>query len=59
MYSGWRRAELAHWLKWVPVMEQLEIFRPEDSPGIDTRDDLRYLDIGISVSAAEAEARVA
>jgi len=25
-YFGWRRAELAHWLKWVPDLEQTELF---------------------------------
>ncbi len=25
-YFGWRRAEFASWLKWVPEIEQMEMF---------------------------------
>ena len=53
-YCGWRRAELATWLKWVPVVEQLEFFRgdtPEDFPGLDTMPEEGYIDTLVSVSA--------
>ncbi len=45
-YFGWRRAEFAHWLKWVPESEQLECF-----PGVDMGDPSCYLDNEVSVSA--------
>ena len=40
MYSGWRRAELAHWLKWVPVVEQVEMFESvgTDVAGVNTHE---------------------
>ena len=54
-YFGWRRAELAHWLKWVPDVEQVEMFvRPM---GVDMGVPISYLDNEVSVSALEAEAR--
>ncbi len=58
-YFGWRRAELAHLLKWVPAVEQLELFSiGEVDSGVDRRSFVGYLDDEVSVSALEAEARV-
>ena len=58
-FYGWRRAELAKWLKWVPEVEQMELFVDRrDQEGVDIREDVRYIDNEVSVSASEAEARV-
>ena len=54
-YFGWRRAELASWLKWVPDVEQFEMFPevPEEILGVDRDPFQGYLDSTVSVSAKQ------
>jgi len=50
-YFGWRRAEFSSWLKWVPAVEQLEIFDGGLTPG----DSDVTLDTMVSVSALDED----
>ncbi len=60
LYFDWRRAELIHWLKWVPVVEQLELLAPgvhRCDLGVDKSPGASYLDKTVSVSALVEERR--
>ena len=56
-FYGWRRAELNSWLKWVPDVEQFEMFPevPEETPGVDRHPVQGYLDSTVSVSAKQEQ----
>ncbi len=51
-FFGWRRAELATWFKWVPAIEQIEMFDPKETRGLTEGYRCVILDTIGSVSAS-------